>query len=226
MSLEAPIKSQRAYAFIKERIVRQQYSPGYRLVLGRLAHELEMSVVPVREAVRRLEAENLVTYEPNVGAHVAMFDDSAYRDCMHTLGILEGAATALAAHDLGSGTLARARETNERMRRLLDRFDPRSFTELNREFHSLLFTGCPNSHLVQLVHTEWERLGHLRDSTFSFIPDRARVSVQEHDGMLDLIEARAPLDEIERAARNHRITTLTTYIEHEHPDEGRATSLL
>ncbi len=44
-----------------------------------------MSVVPVREAIRQLEAEGLVTYERNVGAHVAMFDDADYRHTMATL---------------------------------------------------------------------------------------------------------------------------------------------
>ena len=61
MSPTAPSKSRRAYDAIKTRITRQEYSPGYRLVLGALATELDMSVVPVREALRALEAEQLVT---------------------------------------------------------------------------------------------------------------------------------------------------------------------
>ena len=44
------------------------YGPGYRLVLGTIAKDLGISVVPVREAIRRLEAEGLVTFERNVGA--------------------------------------------------------------------------------------------------------------------------------------------------------------
>ena len=49
-------KSQVAYDWIRERIARHEFSPGYRLVLGSIADELQMSVVPVREAIRRLEA--------------------------------------------------------------------------------------------------------------------------------------------------------------------------
>ena len=45
-----------------------------RLVLSSIAEELGFSVVPVREAIRRLEAEGLVTFERNVGATVAAID--------------------------------------------------------------------------------------------------------------------------------------------------------
>ena len=45
-------KSQIAYHWIKERIARQEYTPGYRLVLSTIAKSLDMSVVPVREAIR------------------------------------------------------------------------------------------------------------------------------------------------------------------------------
>ena len=54
-------KSQQAYRWVKERIANQEFTPGYRLVLGTIAGELDMSVVPVREAIRQLEAEGLVT---------------------------------------------------------------------------------------------------------------------------------------------------------------------
>ena len=75
-------KSQRAYHWVKERIAGQEFTPGYRLVLGSIAAELDMSVVPVREAIRQLEAEGLVTFERNVGARVSMVDDTQYRFSM------------------------------------------------------------------------------------------------------------------------------------------------
>src|SRR6476660_7164160 len=126
----APSKSQRAYRWIKDRIVRQEFSPGYRLVLGSIAKELDMSVVPVREAIRQLEAEGLVTFERNVGAHVSMVDDSQYRFSMQALSILEGTATALAARRLSPDDIQHARAVNELMVETLDHFDPRSFTAL------------------------------------------------------------------------------------------------
>ncbi|WP_022924662.1 GntR family transcriptional regulator [Serinicoccus marinus] len=212
-------KSQRAYHWIKERIASQDFTPGYRLVLGSLAGELDMSVVPVREAIRQLEAEGLVTFERNVGARVSMVDDSQYRHSMQALSILEGTATALAARRLTDDDLRAARSLNELMIEMLDHFEPRAFTRLNQEFHSTLYGRCPNPRLLDLVEAEWARLGHLRDSTFSFVPGRAQESVHEHEGILRLIEHGAPLGEIEKAARRHRSATLDAYLIHEHPDE-------
>jgi DNA-binding GntR family transcriptional regulator len=213
-------KSQLAYLWIKERIAAQEFSPGYRLVLGALAGELEMSVVPVREAIRQLEAEGLVTFERNVGARVSMVDDTQYRHSMQALSILEGAATALAARRLTAAHIDRARSINERMIETLDHFDPRAFTSLNREFHSVLFAQTANPRMLELVEAEWGRLNNLRDSTFSFVPGRAQESVREHEAILSLIETGASLGEIETAARRHRSATLDAYMIHEHPGES------
>ncbi|GAA2988102.1 DNA-binding GntR family transcriptional regulator [Microbacterium terrae] len=212
-------KSQQAYHWVKERIAAQEFSPGYRLVLGTIATDLDMSVVPVREAIRQLEAEGLVTFERNVGARVSMVDDSQYRFSMQALSILEGTATALAARRLTADDVAAARRINELMIETLDHFDPKAFTRLNQEFHSALYGKCANPRVLELVEGEWARLGHLRDSTFSFVPGRAAESVREHESILQLIENSAPLGEIEKAARRHRSATLDAYMIHEHPDE-------
>lgn len=216
----AQSKSQHAYGWIKARITTQQFAPGYRLVLGSIARELDMSVVPVREAIRGLEAEGLVTFERNIGARVSMVDDSAYRHSMQALSILEGAATALAARSLTPADIERARAINARLTRSLDRFDPHTFTALNQQFHAVLFERCDNPRLLEMVHGEWDRLARLRDSTFSFVPDRAADSVREHEHILALIETGAPLGDIEHAARRHRGATLDAYLIQEHPAEA------
>jgi len=210
MTAERPTlsKSERAYRFIREGIDEGRFVPGYRLVLGQIAGELDISVVPVREAIRRLEAEGLVTFERNVGAQVALLQETEYLFTMQTLALVEGAATSMSAAYLTDDHLARAREINERMRRTLDDFDPHAFTALNLEFHAVLFEECPNPHVLDLVHRGWSRLNALRDSTFSFVPGRARESVAEHDGILELIAAGAQPLEIEIAARDHRTATL------------------
>ncbi len=217
-SQSAQSKSQRAHEWIKDRIAAGDFAPGHRLVLGSIATELDMSVVPVREAIRQLEAAGLVTFERNVGAHVAMVDDAQYRFSMQSLSILEGAATALAARTLTTEDLRAARDVNDEMVTLLDDFEPRAFTALNQQFHAILFARCANPRLLELVNAEWARLGHLRESTFSFVPGRAAESVREHENILASITSGEPLGEIERIARRHRAATLDAYMIHEHPD--------
>lgn len=214
-----------AYSYIKKRIEGGTYVPGYRLVLSSIAGELSMSVLPVREAIRLLEAEGLVTFERNVGAQVAMLDADEYRTTYETLTIVEAAAIALAAPRLTSADLSRASEINDRMRYgLHDFFDPTSFTALNAAFHRSLYTACPNEHLLDLVNRGWNRLAHLRDSVFSFVPERAPHSVTEHAAIVDLVRRGARPLEIELAVRAHRDSTMAAFNEYQatHARKDRA----
>lgn len=208
----APSKSQRAYQLLHDRIVDGTYSPGYRLVLDAIGRELDMSVVPVREAIRRLEAEGLVTFERNIGARVAEIDELQYHDTMETLSYVEGAAISLAAGLYSKTDVDEARAINERMRESLAGFDPVRFTSLNEAFHRRLSDVCPNDVLGDVIDTCWKRLARLRQSTFSFVPARAVASVDEHDAILDLIEEGADPRRIELAVRAHRLATPDAYL--------------
>ncbi|MQA13623.1 MAG: FCD domain-containing protein [Pseudonocardiaceae bacterium] len=214
--VSSPSKSQLVYDAIKTRIVDGSYGPGYRLVLDQLAKELAVSPVPVREAIRRLEAEEFVRFERNVGARVIAIDPTEYRYTMQSLAIVEGAATALAAPRLDGADLDRAGAINDRMRQSLRDFDPRAFTALNHEFHGVLFSRCPNPHLVDLVRREWTRLATIRESSFVFVPGRAQASVCEHDRLLDLIaglpDGDADVEGIEQSARAHRLATMNALL--------------
>jgi DNA-binding GntR family transcriptional regulator len=218
MSEAVGSKSERAYEWLRGRITEREYAAGHRLVLGTVADELDMSVVPVREAIRRLEAEGLVSFERNVGARVAYVDETEYVFAMQTLGLVEGAATALSAPHLTASDLDRALEVNEQLRMLLNDFDPHEFTRLNQQFHSVLYEPCPNPHVLDLVHRGWGRLSNLRDSTFAFVPGRAHHSVAEHLEIIDLIRQGAEPIEIELAARNHRWRTMDAFIAARHHD--------
>lgn len=205
-------KSERAYLAIKSKITDGSYGPGYRLVLGQIAKELDVSVVPVREAIRRLEAEGLITFTANVGAQVVATDSREYQYTMETLSLVEGMATSMAAPFVTQEDIALARKINNEMRDCLEHFDPQRFTELNHEFHAVIFEHCSNLHILDLVHRGWNRLAAIRESTFSFVPGRAKRSVEEHDHLIDLIERKAPALEIELAAREHRLATLNEYL--------------
>ena len=218
--MTAESKSETAYRLIRDRIDSGQYVPGFRLVLAPIANELGMSVVPVREAIRRLEAEQLVTFERNVGAQVSLIKETEYLHTMQTLALVEGAATGLAAPAVTADQIRRAREVNRTMRASLSAFDPQRFTELNLEFHAILFEACPNPHILDLVHRGWNRMKVLRNSSFSFVPGRAQESVDEHERILELIERGTDPLEIELAARAHRTATLDAVLayseEHKH----------
>lgn len=214
-------KSQLAFRVVHDRIVDGTYPPGQRLVLDAIGTELGMSVVPVREAIRRLEAEGLVSFERNVGARVAEIDEHEYWDTMETLSYVEGAAAHVAAPYVTAAAVARARELNAQLRGMLDDLDPVAFTRTNELLHRTLTDPCPNAHLRDLVDRGWRRLARLRASTFSFVPARAAESVDEHDRILDLVEAGADALEIELAVRAHRLATPNAYLRRA-PQDGAA----
>ncbi|WP_432511492.1 GntR family transcriptional regulator [Kineococcus sp. SYSU DK001] len=222
----ATSKVEQAYELIRERIVSGRYTPGYRLVLGSLARELGSSPVPVREAIRRLEAESLVEFERNVGATVRGLDPVEYRWTMETLAVVEGAAVGQALPLLTAADLAEARRLNDLMRAELGQpageFDTQRFSQLNQRLHRTLAAPCPNPHLLDLVDRGWHRLATLRTSVFSLVPDRTHQSVAEHDALLDLIAAGADAPTVEAAAREHRSATLRAVLAHEARDPATA----
>jgi DNA-binding GntR family transcriptional regulator len=205
-------KAEQAYELIRGRIIDGTYGPGVRLVLDQLARETKVSQLPIREAVRRLEAEGYVVYERNVGAQVASIDPRRYAETMQALAVIEAAATSLAVPALLEVDLSEAKRINGQMRESLEEFDPVRFTYQNQEFHRVLYARCQNAYLVELVDREWDRMAAIRRSTFSFVPGRAREAVGEHDELVRLIESGRRADDVEDYARAHRMNTVNSFL--------------
>ncbi|WP_067176726.1 GntR family transcriptional regulator [Microtetraspora niveoalba] len=200
-------KAERSYELLRSRILDGTYGPGYRLVMDQLARETGVSTIPLREAVRRLQSDGLVEVVRNIGARVAVFDAAQVEHSLQILARLEGYATAISAPHMTPEKIEASRKINSRMMEALEAFDPSSFTALNREFHFSIYEHCPDEHLNALLESEWARLDHMRRSSFTYVPGRARRSVEEHEHMLDLIERGADPHEIERVACAHKIAT-------------------
>lgn len=203
------------YDLLKGCILDGTYGPGHRLVIDQLGRETNISTIPWRESMRRLEAEGWVEIIPNVGARVALFDAGEWERSMRLLARLEGLATALAAPDLTDEDLARARRMNRDMAEALADFDPMRFSQLNKQFHTDICHRAPDGHLTGLLDTEWARLDLIRRSAFTHAPGRAVQSVAEHDSLLDMLESHADPVEIEAAARQHKLNTLDAVARHE-----------
>jgi DNA-binding GntR family transcriptional regulator len=201
-------KAETAYLWLRERIIEGVYGPGYRVVIDQLVRETGISSIPWREAIRRLEAEGWMEVVPQVGARVTTFDTNAYAQTMQVLARLEGYATALALPNLSPETLQAAYEANQNMAKALEEFDPVRFTQLNREFHFILYANCGDSHLYGLITAEWSRLDVIRRAAFSLVPGRARASVIEHEALLNLLSDNRNAEAVEVAARQHKLNSL------------------
>lgn len=204
-------KQERVYRAVRERILGGAYGPGYRVVIDALAGEFGVSALPVREAIRRLEAEGLVIFRPNAGAQVAPADPGLFDEEMTVLAVLEGYATTLAAEQLGKAEIKKLSDLNDQMAEAIDRLDPLSFGRLNQEFHAIIYEHCPNAALVGLLRDVARRLDAIRRTVFVQIPYRGAESVAEHKRLIDLIATGAPAAKIEAAARDHKLGTVVSF---------------
>lgn len=148
---EAKSKQQLAYDYIKAGIDRGLYAPRQRLVIDTLAKELSISPVPVREAIRRLEAESLVIFSKNSGAIVAGADPDLWAEQMELLAVLEGYVTGAAAPRITDRDIAQLEEINERMAQALVSFDLSGWTQGNLDFHAVINRRCPNETIVEQI---------------------------------------------------------------------------
>ena len=84
-------------------------------------------------------------------------------------------------------------------------------SERNLAFHRALTERCPNGYLRRELGTIQERLNTLRSSIFMFIPTRGRVSIDEHEKLVAMIERGEDADAIERFAREHKMHTVEAF---------------
>jgi DNA-binding GntR family transcriptional regulator len=169
--------------------------------------------MPVREAIRRLEAEGWVDYQRNHGASVRPLDDHTWAEAMAAVGVLDGYATALTAPHLGPADFERMRAANERMREAIEAMDVMQVSEHNLDFHRAIQDRCPNDYLRLELRSMQERLNTLRNRIFMFIPGRGRVSTDEHEQLVQMMEAGCAAPEIEAFARDHTLRTLAVFME-------------
>lgn len=204
-------KLERVYGVIRERILNGDYGPGHRLVIDSLAGELGVSALPIREAIRRLEAEGLVLYRVNAGATVATADPAQFGEGMAVLAVLEGYATALTAPLLTERDFAELEAATDRMQECMERLDVLGFGQANRDFHAIVYGRCPNAALVKSLRDAAQRLDHIRRTVFTHIPYRGVQSIAEHRELIRMLRAGQPFDDVEAFARQHKLNTVEAF---------------
>jgi len=178
--------SARVAAYLREAILGGRLRPGDRIRQEEVAERLGASRLPVREALRMLEAEGLTEHEPHKGARVPSLS-------MHEVDViyqmrerLEPLALTESMPHLGADTVARLGELQERIER---NTDVAGFLALDREFHLLSYSGCTIDPLVSMVTRLWNSTQHYRRAYVSLAgAGRMWVVNAEHRLLLDAIE--------------------------------------
>lgn len=166
---------------LRERILKGAVAGGERLVEGRLSEELGVSRMPVREALRQLAAEGLVTIEPRRGATVTQFSEDQVRELVEVRATLEGLNAKLAAKRHDPAQIRELETILSEGQRLAESGDALTLMRLNQRFHDALANIAANSVLRDIMRS-------LRDRTaLLFAPlnsGRGKQNWEEHAAIL------------------------------------------
>lgn len=180
-----------AYERIRSSLISGELPPGAPLREEELAEELGVSRTPIREALRRLDAEGLVDVLPNRGARVATWSSKELDDIFSVRLRLEPYGARLAAHTIGADGIQRLRELADRMALAsrgsrTDRLD--RISEANNAFHSEIVAATGNLVLERTLAIVIQQA--LVNHTFRrYHPGDLDRSIHHHFELIDALEA-------------------------------------
>ncbi|HIC64691.1 MAG: GntR family transcriptional regulator [Paracoccus sp. (in: a-proteobacteria)] len=193
------LQGEGVYDRLCEQIRSGTIRPGARLTETELAARLGVSRTPVREAIRRLEADGLVDHQPRSGAVVRQLAYPEIMELYEMRTVLEGTAARLSARAASPMELEALRSINAEMARAVE--DAARLVRLNRQFHARLLDAARNRFLLRAAASVENTLLILGPSAMA-APERARQAVEEHEAVLDALAARDG-QRAEAAMREH-----------------------
>jgi DNA-binding GntR family transcriptional regulator len=200
---------------LRNAIVTGDLQPGERLLAGNLAAEFHVSSMPVREALRQLEAEGLVTIRPHLGATVTRLSTSTAAEFVEIRSVLEGLASRLAADRIQPDQLSE-------IKRLLKRMDDslgdtaassKRFADANLEFHAVILDASGSTELYRILTGLHERTVRFR-AQFHLVPGLAANSQRDHREIVKAIEA-GDGTRAEEIAREHHLRAFRELLAYE-----------
>jgi DNA-binding GntR family transcriptional regulator len=147
------------YSELQKRFVLGRIMPGTFLSTRRLAAELGVSQMPVREALGRLAAEGAVEIRSKRKIVVPAMTSSRFDDLLRCRELLEPEAAEAAFPFIGPALLKKLRETDKGMGVAMRTGDVAAYMEGNFNFHFLIYRAQPRRTLVQLIETLWLQFG-------------------------------------------------------------------
>jgi DNA-binding GntR family transcriptional regulator len=177
--------SDRAYSTIREMIMSGEMAPGDALGEEALAERCGVSRTPVRDALRRLEADMLVTRSETQRSFVADWSLDDVADLFELRAMLEGHAARRAAERMSDSALQALRACNAALRKAVTVSPPDvdRFLEYNREFHALVLEAAGSRKLVSLLASVIEQPVVWR-TAHHYGEEELRRSCSEHEELL------------------------------------------
>ena len=169
--------------YILTKILNGEFEPGERLIEMKIAHQMQTSQAPVREAIRELEATGLIETLPNRGSRVRKVSNQELFDIYDVRAQLEGYAAEIVCEKkiLISNDLT---EAVERMIEAANRDELMLFSSINHEFHSIIIKNAGNEILLKT----WQTL-HIQIKTFLIVDRQEKNLLEMANSHYQIIEA-------------------------------------
>jgi DNA-binding GntR family transcriptional regulator len=190
--IECPNVQEAVVDRIRDMILDGQLGPGDRLRQDDLANTLGVSTMPIREALRQLQAEGLVTFYPRRGARVARLSVSEYEEIYRIREELENLACRWAAEDFDRIQIDRLKLLLQEIETAEANFDDvHRRLRLVREFFFTIFEASEKEHLVRILSSLWDLSQQYR-LHFSSLPELVPQRLAKYRGIYQACDARDP----------------------------------
>jgi DNA-binding GntR family transcriptional regulator len=203
-----------AAAEIRDAIVRGDLQPGAKIRQEATAEQLGISLIPLREALKTLASEGIVTYHPQRGYFVTELPAEAIAEIYTVRDLLETQTEEIAIPDLTDDDL-RAMQTHVRdQARAIENRDAVEMIAANRRFHFVIFNRCENRWLTRFVIQLWDTLDPYRVLSYQRMwlqdPERHIPTeiLGEHQRILAALEKRNTKQTL-RLLQQHRARSET-----------------
>jgi DNA-binding GntR family transcriptional regulator len=205
-------KQQFVYGSVRDAILRCELGPGERLNIDALSRRLEVSIVPIREALRMLESEGLVLSVAHVGATVAPISRGSIVEVFTVLEGLETVSTRAAAERVQPNELRDLEALVAAMDRAFADGRPEEWAALNTRFHLAIGRVCRMPILEQMLQRALDHWDRTRRYFFSnVLLRRADLAQREHHQILAQMKA-GDFAGLERTIRDHNQGALAVYL--------------
>jgi DNA-binding GntR family transcriptional regulator len=192
------------YQRLRSAIWHGELAPGEKLVIDRLARSFEVSITPVREALRRLQLEGLVTDLPYKGVHVAEANAAELRELFTVRGVLEGFAIAQGLSNFTPELMDELQSMLDGLQVAADAQDVPAFKKLNVAFHDRILEVAATGKLRAMVFDLARNTERYRLLDIQLGPGYVQESQAQHRRLLELLRAGAS-SEIEELSRAHAL---------------------
>ena len=175
------------FTTLRQAILKGELEPGERLMEIQLAEKMGVSRTPIREAIRKLEKEGLVTMVPRKGAEVAAISEKMMKDVLEVRMTLEKMAFRLAVERKADGFLEKLQAAEEDFVKAVSSKDIVELAASDEKFHFVIYEMTENEKLKELLYALRENMYRYR---MEYLKDESTRDdlISEHNEMIKCIE--------------------------------------